>query len=325
MTVVRAAELHLTPADISRAAAVFGVEATESLGGYENLLLRSLDPPGRVLRLTHTSRRSPEMIEAEFDFMAHLAQNAVEVVAPIRSRRGELVEVVETSTGDQLVVACMTEADGERRPREDWSTANLVSYGSLLGSMHRAASTYAPSRPLRPPWFESLESVGLRDSAVRDPEVFARWTEMTAAAQEVEAGGTDMLIHQDAHLGNLHLSTNGRVTIFDFDDSAYGTPTHDLAIVVFYWMIGIEADPATELRRFLTPFLKGYEEHWRLPPGWPEQVDTFLSLREMVIYWLLAADAPEDKSASEELFLDNRRERLLRGDPYLGLPFAEAL
>ena len=148
---------------------------------------------------------------------------------------------------------------------------------------------------------------------------------MMAAAQMVEAGGSDMLIHQDAHLGNLHLTAEGKVTIFDFDDSAYGTPTHDLAIVVFYWMIGINTEPAAELRRFLTQFLNGYESIWRLPPSWPDEVDAFLSLREMVIYWLLASDSPDDMSEAEELFLDGRRERILEGVPYLGVPFAEAL
>lgn len=325
MTVVRAADLDLEPADIGRAADLFGIAMTESLGGYENLLLRSLDPPGRVLRLTHTSRRSLEMIAAEFDFMAHLARNGVDVVAPIRSRRGDLVEVVETSAGDRLVVACMGEADGGHRRRDDWSDQDLVAYGSLLGSMHRAASTYVSNPRVRPPWFESLDSVGLRDSADADPEIFARWTEMMFAARNDPAGGTGMLIHQDAHPGNLYLNPAGKVTIFDFDDSAYGTPTHDLAIVLFYWLIGVEADPVAETRRFLAQFLSGYEKHWHLPPAWPEGTDLFLSLREMVIYWLLADNAPDDRSPGEERFMNRRRERLLQGFPYLGVPFAEAL
>lgn len=325
MTVVRAAELDLKPADIRRAGRLFGIDMTESLGGYENLLLRSVDPPGRVLRLTHTSRRSSEMIGAEFDFMAHLARNGVDVVAPIRSKRGELVEVVETAAGDRLVVACMNEAEGEHRRRDGWSDQDLVAYGSLLGSMHMAASTYVSNPPVHPPWFESLESVGLQYAADADPEIFARWTETTAAARTDPAGGTGMLIHQDAHPGNLHLNSSGTVTIFDFDDSAYGTPTHDLAIVLFYWLIGLQTDPADETRRFLTQFLNGYQKHWQLPPTWPEAIDLFLTLRELVIYWLLADDDPDNRSPGEERFMDKRRERLLQGVPYLGVPFAAAL
>ena len=70
MTVVRAADIDLTANDISEAGDLFGVDTLRPLGGFENLLFKS-DPPGRVIRLTHTSRRSPEQIEGEFEFIDH--------------------------------------------------------------------------------------------------------------------------------------------------------------------------------------------------------------------------------------------------------------
>jgi Ser/Thr protein kinase RdoA (MazF antagonist) len=50
------------------------------------------------------------------------------------------------------------------------------------------------------------------------------------------AGADDLLIHQDAHHGNLFITDTGEITVFDFDDAAYGTPTHDVAIALFYWL-----------------------------------------------------------------------------------------
>ncbi|MDJ0952186.1 MAG: hypothetical protein QNJ81_00775 [Acidimicrobiia bacterium] len=43
-----------------------------------------------------------------------------------------------------------------------------------------------------------------------------------------------MLIRQDAHYGNLHITDAGLVTLCDFDACGYGTPTHDITAVLFY-------------------------------------------------------------------------------------------
>jgi len=112
VSIVRAADLALSDRDVRRAAELFDVAHLEALGGFENALFRA---PGRVVRITHTSRRSVEMVDAEFSFMAALAERHVPVVAPVPSRDGRLVEQMFTDEGEPVVVGCMTEADGGMR------------------------------------------------------------------------------------------------------------------------------------------------------------------------------------------------------------------
>ncbi len=325
MTVVRAADLNLTPTDVAKAARLFGISAAERIGGFENALFRSSDPPGRILRLTHTSRRSVELVLAEFEFMAHVAAQGVPVVAPIRSQDGQLVAEVDIGSGDRLVVACMSEASGRIRRRDDWTDAEIERYGELLGALHRATGTFVPSGTLRPLWTDPIFDVGLGATEESDPEFFRRVGEVRAACAAHEAGGTGLLIHQDAHYGNLHITDEGSITLFDFDDCGYGTPTHDIAIVFFYWLMGRSEDQHSAARRFATLFVRGYERHQTLPSDWPEGADRFLSLREVDLYWLIGQESPGDLAAVEERFMEGRRNRILDGVPFLGSPLTEVL
>lgn len=325
MTIVRAADLDLTSEDVADAAVRFGIAEVERLGGFENALFRSSDPPGRILRLTHTSRRSVEMIHAEFEFMAHVAAQGVQVVAPIQSVDGQLVEAIEIASGDQLVVACMTEAPGRIRRRGDWADVEIEHYGEVLGAMHRATESFEPGGPLRPLWTDPIFDVGLNGAEVSDPDLFRRVGEIRAACAAHAAGGTGLLIHQDAHFGNLHITDEGRISLFDFDDCGYGTSTHDVAIVIFYWLMGFDEDQHSEARRFITHFQRGYERHRSLPHDWPEGADRFMSLREADVYWLIDEESPDDVSPMEERFMEGRRGRILDGVPYLGAPLADLL
>jgi Ser/Thr protein kinase RdoA (MazF antagonist) len=323
VTIVRAADLELTTGDINRAAARFGIAETEPLGGFENLLLRSSEQPGRVLRLTHTSRRSVAMIEAEFEFMDHLSSHGVPVVAPVRSREDRLVEEVRTEAGDDLVVACMVEAPGRFRRRDEWADSEIETYGELLGAAHAAMADFAPGTTLRPPWTDPIFDVGF-DPAI-DAEFVARVDEIRAECAAHPAGAVDMLIHQDAHFGNLNITDEGRISLFDFDDCGYGTPTHDVAIVLFYWVMGAGDDQHDRVRRFLRHFMRGYERRASLPANWPEGADLFLTFREVDIYWLISLESIEDSSPLERTFMERRRERILDGVPFLGVPLADVI
>ena len=318
--VVRASEIHLSEHDLHRVADLFEAGLLERIGGFENLLYRS--PVGRVVRLTHTSRRTVAFVEAEFAFMDHLARHGVPVVAPIGSTNGRLVEELTTDAGQTLVAACMTEAPGGIRRSPGWTPTEIETYGSLLGRMHAAAASFR-TEIRRPDWTDPIFDVGL-GSDTTDPELQQRLAEIKAAASKNLAGGTGLLIHQDAHLGNLFITDSGEITIFDFDDCAYGTPVHDVAIVLFYWVLGHE-DPPEEARRFLGYFLKGYERHASLTSGWATGADLFLSYREIDIFWLVETEEPEESSPAELRFMTGRRQRILDGVPYLGVPLVDVL
>ena len=63
----------------------------------------------------------------------------------------------------------------------------------------------------------------------------------------------------------------------------------------------------------------------RVPADWPERAEAFLSLRELDIYWLVQLEDAAEWQPVEERFMEGRRNRILRGTPYLGAPLTDIL
>lgn len=320
---IRADGINVTPADIGRLAARFDLSQLEPLGGFENLLFRSADPPGRIVRLTHTSRRSVDDVEAEVAFMRHLASHDVPVVAPVESTSGSLAEPFRLDDGSETVAYCMTEARGRIKTPSEWTDAELIALGELLGRAHVVAADFDPGDgPRRPPWTDDVFDPGT--AVLGDPEFTAAWQRIREHATGHPAGGSDLLIHQDAHFWNIHVEDPARLVLFDFDDCGYGTAVHDVAIVLFYWLFVGWEDERAAARRFLDRFLEGYGRHTRLADGWEEGVDRILKVREADIYLLISLD-DEDWGGPEWRWMDDRRRRVTEQIPLLGAPLVEIL
>jgi Ser/Thr protein kinase RdoA (MazF antagonist) len=174
----------------------------------------------------------------------------------------------------------------------------------------------------RPAWTDESFDPGMR--RLDDPEFHAVWKKVRADAAAHPAGGTDLLIHQDAHFGNVHVEDGSRLTLFDFDDCAYGTAVHDVAMVFFYWlMVGWE-DEVAATRRFFDRLLAGYRRHADLPSGWPEGIDRLLEVRQAVIFLIISVNDIE-WTEFERRWMTDRRHRVTDRIPLLGVPLAEVL
>lgn len=317
---VRADQLDPSDGDLARLASRFGLDRLEKLGGFENLLYKA---PGCVVRLTHTSRRSVADVEAEVAFMRHLATHEVPVVAPIPSVAGNLAERFEFADGTETVVYCMTEAPGERKNPDEWSDADIVALGDLLGRLHAASSSYAG--PRRPSWTDDFFDPGSSQST--DSALVEAWRRTRDHAAAHPAGGDHLLIHQDAHCWNQHVAEGSKPTLFDFDDCAYGTPEHDLAIVLFYWMLKEEGmrswdDEVAQVRRLLERVLEGYRRHADVMDDWPEGFDRIMRVRQADLFLIMSTEGDDWGTG---WLGDGRRDRVIDGTPFLGRPLADLL
>ena len=62
----------------------------------------------------------------------------------------------------------------------------------------------------RPPWTDPIFDV-FQGAEVSDPPLYERAGEVRVACAAHDAGGTGLLIHQDAHSGNLLITDDGRI------------------------------------------------------------------------------------------------------------------
>jgi len=157
--------------------------------------------------------------------------------------------------------------------------------------------------------------------------VRARFQEVFAHLRRLPRDATSYgLVHFDAHTGNMFVDTDGRITLFDFDDCAYSWYANDVAIVLFYAVCSA-ADPVAFTRRFLPRFLASYRRELDLDPAWLREIPWFLKLREIDLYAVIHRSFDVDRLGPDSWdgrYMAGRRQRIEHGVPYLDLDF-EAL
>ena len=105
-------------------------------------------------------------------------------------------------------------------------------------------------------------------------EIFgAAMAQVQRRYDEVFAAGPVHAIHADLHGGNVKWLRN-RLSVFDFDDAAIGTPVHDLAISAYYLRDEMELEAA---------LLDGYADVRPLPTHTSDQYEAIVASRNLVL------------------------------------------
>src|SRR4051812_11923723 len=115
------------------------VDSLTPVAESENFVYRFDDPAGnqRYLRLTHQTHRTVNQITSELDFVRYLAEHdELHVAQPVPSKSGNLIETIETPSGEIHAVAFEAVA-GERI---QWGTdaqnrKYLFDRGRMLGRL----------------------------------------------------------------------------------------------------------------------------------------------------------------------------------------------
>ena len=307
----------------------------KELGGFESYIYRfTRDGRPFVLRITHTLRRSPELIHGEVDWLNYLAAGGASVAGAAVSARGELVEEIADGAGGHFLATAFHFAPGVRPGEAGWTAARRENYGRLIGRMHALTKAYEPPDPTwrRHAWpADTVASVRQQLQGV-DDVALARYLELARRLERLPRGVDDYgLIHFDAHEGNFFIDGD-TITLFDFDDSGYNWLANDIAMVIFYQATNRD-DAVAHLAGFLPDFLRGYAAENRLEPAWTGLIHDFLTMREIELYAVIpgAFDVSPDDAGHIDVaaipyewprrFMTGRRERIAAGRRFVDLEF----
>jgi len=171
----------------------------------------------------------------------------------------------------RYIVTAFEESEGtlaERIPPTEWTNELYRSIGNAAGKMHAVSKRYQPAHPdhTRPHWFDGFE---IQDATSK----LATFTDETreklpTLIQELKTLPTYPadygLIHDDLHFANFMIEPDGKVTIIDFDDCAYGWFAMDAAMALFDVLVLYhatnKADKRAFARRFMGNYLSGYRQ-----------------------------------------------------------------
>lgn len=317
---------------LAQAAKQYGVDPdqVEMLGGFESFVFEfAWNQKAHILRLSHSSRRTADMISGEVEWINYLADGGVPVARAVPSQNGNLVERVPSAEGYFSAVA-FEKAAGDFTPRAAWQAPLFQKLGRILGRMHALTKEYQPSRPeiRRPEWEEETCGFAGRHLPPSEQVAVARFDELVARVatlpRDREAYG---LVHTDVHRGNFYLQGQDEVTLFDFDDCQYSWFVDDIAMALFY---AVPHDCVGEenlglARAFFSHLMRGYrQENW-LAPHWFSQIPAFLKLREIAVYAAIHAGFDDLNNLEPwcASFMQDRKEKIAQELPFIDLDFEQ--
>ncbi len=298
------------------------------LDGFESFIYEfERNEKSYILRVTHSLHRSEDQIKAEVDWVNYLANGDVSVSKAVSSPAGNIVERVDS--GDTYFLAIAFErATGRHLNRDDRKPELYENLGRIIGKMHNLTKDYKPNEFKRSDWFNQ-DSELINFIPEDQNNVKQKFQELlnfiNGLSKDRDSYG---LIHTDAHFGNIFID-DGKLTLFDFDDCSYKWFISDIAIVLFYGVMGVpEGSSKEEFGKLIfTNFMKGYKQENKLDQYWIELIPNFLKLREIVLYAVIhmSFDVENLQDPWCKWYLDGRKEKIENDIPYLDLEFERIL
>ena len=302
--------------DKARAATVFMPAAREALQAFpiepgaielvslsENVTFRVTDQGdggAYVLRLHRPGYHTHEALDSERIWTRALADAGVSVPVPVTARDGrdyvsvlvrELVEHRRAGmthwTPGELLEDVLARADGTQ-PFERW----YERLGAVAGAMHVQSSAWRPPASFQR---HTLDADGLLGEAPfwgrfwEHPKLSPAERELLLDTRQRLRGVLDRcgrspetfgVIHADLHTSNL-LVDGDRLTVIDFDDTAFGWHLYDIAVALS------RGQDRSDFAAIEAAFFRGYRTKRAISEQARALVPMFLLVRGMaVIGWL---------------------------------------
>lgn len=255
------------------------------LGLHDNYLVES-GGERFILRLYRNDWRSEEQVLFELELLTHLRDRNAKVAGPVRTIGGELCFRVESPEGER-VAALFYYAEGYA-PENAISVDECEMLGRTVADVHRLAETFATpySRPV-------LDVPYLLDESVKKITPFIEGNERAylgglkeklrcALPKIPKVPGMFGICMGDVNSKNVHITRDGKMTLFDFDQCGYGYRAFE---------IGKFASSLSSNKMksaLLNAFLHGYEEIRKLSSVERESIRYF----ELVaLIWVMAIHA----------------------------------
>lgn len=311
---MKAAHFPVAKSFLSQEALARRVEAEYGLdGAHCQLITGSLRDVYRVwsrsgqhvLYVYRHNQRSPEAIEAEWQFVAYLDTSGVPVAPAVPARSGEIFLTFHAPEGTRYgVLTTHVEGDQLRHRR---SLGAVETFGRLIARIH-ALSDVMPFDLRRPSHdLEWIVDESVAAIAAEVPERTEDLAYLRKAADRLHARISALpreapeygMIHGDVIRANAQAGEDGRVTVLDFDLCGPGWRAYDVAS----YRIVVRDAPSEEGSE--DAFLRGYQQERPLTAWEQESMALFEAVRALFSLGVPAMNVYHWGSAYLRFFLDD--------------------
>ncbi|MBN2853655.1 MAG: phosphotransferase [Clostridia bacterium] len=263
------------------------VNSLQALGGFESFIYEySYHEKKYILRITHNSHRSEQLIEAELHFIYYLYENGSNVARPVFSKENKLTEKIEIDEESHFIVTSFEKAEGSHLRFDQLSSELIEKWGMTIGHFHKLAKEYIPGKYKRFEWVNDGLYLNIAQFIPEEQTIVIEKTnnqikKINGFKKDKSGYG---LIHTDIHSGNFFVH-NSEMTVFDFDDCAYNYFASDIAIALFSTVFNKKIEDKNEFATmYFHHFMNGYHKQNQLDQQWIIKIPDFIKLREMVLY-----------------------------------------
>jgi len=324
---------------LQKAAHIYGVSGgnlSPLKGGFTNHVFQ-YNHTGKdfVLRIiTPDAEIDTKSAMANMAWQKFLSRNHASVAKPTPSIENHLIEVIDY-LGETYIVSACEKVPGvlsETLPVDKWNDALFRALGKTVGKMHALAAVYHPiSNALKRPNWDNSPNIFNPDYP-DDPDLDLVYQSRNAILGQLADFPIDTdnfgLIHCDLHFANFFVDAqNNIITIFDFDDCAYGWFVMDIATLLLdLCVVYSNSDKEAFAESFLNNFLKGYQTEKSLNSLWFSRLPVFLKLLESSLYidvykyW-----NPDEQDSWVGKFMPNRKLSIEENIPFFNLNFSQFL
>jgi Ser/Thr protein kinase RdoA (MazF antagonist) len=260
-----------------------------------------------VLRFNHADERTSDYIQAELDYLHHLAASGIAVARPIRSLSGNDVESVSTAQG--VFHAVVFEAlPGKQVDFDEVTPEMFRRWGKALGELHQAAQGYAGGGRLT--WDDHLALIADR---LPPHEKSARKAldQLDSRVRKLPIHPQNFgLIHFDFELDNIIWDGN-RLGLIDFDDCAWYWFVADIAFALRD-LFDDSADQIDFDHPALHAFLNGYRTAKGMDQDELQLIPLFLRIHNLLTFAKLLHTLASSEQPDDPTWLGELRQKLTR-------------
>jgi Ser/Thr protein kinase RdoA (MazF antagonist) len=289
-----------------------------------------------VLKITPKAEnklREVNQLKQKLEFVDYLADHGVRVAQPLRSPKGNWVEVVET---DQTIylVNLLTKVAGKHFnlyhiPGGDRSF--FQRWGQVTGQMHRLAKIYKSWQKTPDDDSQASEINTWKEEF----QFFAQWCQFEEVRQKWIELGQQLeilprnreaygLIHNDLHPWNMIVNEVGEITVIDFDVCTFHFFIKDIAIALFHvnWSgnPGKGASKEIYLNRFFQSFMRGYAQENTLDGYWFKQLPLFIKHHHILLFTVFT-DEWKTPNKWQSKTLRKWKQQIINDTPFITLQF----
>ena len=273
-----------------------------------------------ILRLTPCSFRPAEDVTKELHWLHDVGKHLSDVVRvegddPTRTQPFAFAD-------ERFTVTRFVKIEGRPIQQQEWNADHFQRLGQLAGSLHRIARAYAPPAEFDLPEWDRTPEACLAQHLPEDERELPRLNKRVFDVMQAmpRRAATYGPIHYDLHAGNYLITPDGRMVLFDFENSCRGHYINDIAVALYYARLQpFSGDDDGFDDAFLASFWKGYEQQYAVPTGEMESIPWLLLNRGLIVYGYLQKIWPGERSAEQQRFIVRVERGIVRVRKPLGV------